>query len=65
MLTTDSRHHRALQVDRLTPSLANFAKLVELFDRFGYASTQWAQQFKAVHELGQFPVKARRVFPKR
>ena len=41
------------KVDRLTRSLADFAKLVELFDRFGVSFVSVTQQFNTTTSMGR------------
>src|SRR5262249_4959776 len=41
------------KVDRLTRSLADFAKLVELFDRFGVSFVSVSQQFNTTTSMGR------------
>ena len=41
------------KVDRLTRSLADFAKLVELFDRHGVSFVSVTQQFNTTTSMGR------------
>jgi site-specific DNA recombinase len=41
------------KVDRLTRSLANFAKLVELFDAYGVSFVSVTQQFNTTTSMGR------------
>jgi site-specific DNA recombinase len=47
------RHYK---VDRLTRSLADFAKLVELFDRYNVSFVSVTQQFNTTTSMGRFNV---------
>src|SRR5258706_1128927 len=45
------------KVDRLTRSLADFAKLVELFDTHGVSFVSVTQQFNTTTSMGRFTLK--------
>lgn len=58
LLLTDIRAHRinvivVYKVDRLTRSLADFAKLVELFDAHGVSFVSVTQQFNTTTSMGR------------
>src|SRR6266403_272364 len=48
------------QVDRLTRSLADFAKLVELFDAHGVSFVSVTQRFNATTSMGRLTLNSRR-----
>jgi DNA invertase Pin-like site-specific DNA recombinase len=47
------RYHLVYKVDRLTRSLADFVKLVELFDAHGVSFVSVAQQFNTTTSMGR------------
>ena len=53
------------KVDRLTRSLADFAKLVELFDKHGVSFVSVTQHFNTTTSMGRAPVSSRTVQTRR
>ena len=51
------------KVDRLTRSLADFAKLVELFDQHGVSFVSVTQQFNTTTSMGRLPQRVVVVCP--
>lgn len=53
MCEPERRHHRRLQVDQLTRSLTDFAKLVELFDQHSVSFVSVTQSFNTTTSMGR------------
>jgi DNA invertase Pin-like site-specific DNA recombinase len=65
-LLTDIRDRRinvvVYKVNRLTPSLADFAKLVELFDAHGVSLVSVTRQFNTITSMGRLTLNVLRSF---
>ena len=52
------------KVDRLTRSLADFAKLVELFDQYGVSFVSITQSFNTTSSMGRLTLNVLPTFPR-